>query len=96
MWLNSAERYWPGNVLEHLKHCTPSTRDGTKLDVPVQIVGKVGALQLPNVNRVETFLTLNVRSITVQTFSTEMHSTPLGLGDCRSQSGNSHKHQGPT
>ena len=62
MWLNSAERYWPGNIPEHLKHCTPLTRDGTKLDVPTQLVGTIGELNLPGVNQTETFLTLNVRS----------------------------------
>ncbi|KDQ07293.1 hypothetical protein BOTBODRAFT_38910 [Botryobasidium botryosum FD-172 SS1] len=54
------ERYWPGSVLVHLEHCHPETYDGDLIDIPRDVVGKPAMLTLPQVNKDDVFLKLDV------------------------------------
>lgn len=54
------ERYWPGSVLVHLQHCHPETSDGDLIDIPADVVGKPAMLTLPEVNKDDVFLKLDV------------------------------------
>lgn len=60
LWLHGEEMYWPGDVLEHLGRCSPQNKDGSKIDVPDNLIGKTDMLKLPNVDHQDVFLCLAV------------------------------------
>lgn len=60
LWLQKSEKYWPGNPLAHLGHCAPLRRDGSKVEVPKDLLGKCEQLKLPDVNQPEVFLHIDV------------------------------------
>lgn len=60
LWLHNEEMYWPGDPFEHLTHTVPQKKDGTKIDVPDNILGKIDMLRLPEVDQDDTYLSLAV------------------------------------
>jgi hypothetical protein len=61
VYLHNDELFLPSHPVEHLANTRPRTYGGTDIDVPADVKAKVKMLGLPNVNKGDTFLTLNVR-----------------------------------
>ena len=62
LYLHPNEQYNPGSPIEHLANTTPYTKEGEKIDIPSELQGKASVLNLPEVNRDNVFLCLNVSS----------------------------------
>lgn len=56
LWLDEHEQYWPGDPLLQLKSMIPRTSDGQVIEVPPELSGTYGMLNLPPVNQYETYL----------------------------------------
>lgn len=69
LWLNKGEKYWPGNPLEHLAHCTLQRKNGDPVEVPKEILGKGASLALPAANDPAVYLTANVSGHVFFTFT---------------------------
>jgi len=61
VWLHKGDEFFPSHVVEHLQHVSPRTFAGVDIDVPADVKNKVKALSLPDVNKGDVFLTLDVR-----------------------------------
>lgn len=62
VYLHATDKYLPGNPVEHLSHTTPKVLLGDEVSVAEEHKGKVSMLSLPEVNKPDVFLTLNVSS----------------------------------
>lgn len=60
VFLHSTDKFLPGNPIEHLLHTTPKVLLGDEVLVATNHKGMVSMLRLPEVNKPNVFLTLNV------------------------------------
>ncbi|CAG7846163.1 SubName: Full=Uncharacterized protein {ECO:0000313/EMBL:CCA74530.1} [Serendipita indica DSM 11827] len=82
VYLDKEERFFPGLPEEHVKSLVPRKFDGHEIPVPEELKGRLGMLALDEVNKPDTFLTMdkNLRENDLIDELTSVHCKPDETG----------------